>query len=308
MEFNPILNLDIGGQKFRVLRETVMKFPSSLLAQVITGKDVYHMLIVDNSYFFDRNPQYFSVVLDYMRTGKFFLPVALLQDQLQEELKFWKIDNKFPMVQNNFSNIEATLIIPDYEPTLIIPETIEPTVLTTPIIESTMLLNSPNIEPTLIIDNSTTEIPIRNSFRDFRNASSTQNEVKKPEKKIELDTDDLLSSILPNNNSANRTLPWANKDLKKPAGKPVPKPEPIKEKKVVPVKQVEKVKNSNEISYESSFIDDLSVDSGDFKPTKRKKLEVSKPQKKLHKTPANKCKKAVVPSAEELSKALKNMR
>ena len=154
MDFVPVLNIDVGGQKFRVLRETVMKYANSLLAQVITGKDIYHMIVIDGCYFFDRNPQYFSVILDHMRIGKLFLPPNLLQDQLQEELKFWKIDiDNVNVNKNNIRNeIEPTLVISEnIESTLVISEELPATLLANPIIEPTMLINSPKIEPTLII-------------------------------------------------------------------------------------------------------------------------------------------------------------
>ena len=337
MSLNPILNLDVGGKKFRVLRETVMKFPESLIAQVITGKDTYNMLVFENSYFFDRNPQYFSVVLDYMRTGKLFLPPSLLQDQLQLDLAFWRIDCKsMPASAAPSDAIEPTLVIPDaYESTLIIPEALEPTLLTRPLIESTMIINSPKIEPTLLILDSPAEVQDltrKNSIRDFRAASSTQIEEKKPVKKVEMEADDLLSSLLPeaNASASNRTLPWANKDAKKvggtgknekggskvetaavkqggKGGKEEEKKGNIKAGKNS--KGKDKGESGESVGYESSFIDDdLSLDSEDFKPKKRKNAEVSPPSKKTKPNAANKCKRSAMPNADELSKALKNMR
>jgi hypothetical protein len=189
MELNPILNLDIGGKRFRVLRETVMKFPSSLLAQVITGKDTFHMLIADGAYFFDRNPQYFSAILDYMRIGKLFLPTSLLADQMKEELVFWKLDSAQFKPATTGRECEPTLVMPDLiEPTLVLSERIEPTVVME-IIEPTVLVPSPAIEPTLLIEDfggkekgkvgpSQTENLMKKSIKNFKAFSSTQNEDK----------------------------------------------------------------------------------------------------------------------------------
>ena len=328
----PVLNIDVGGQKFRVLRETVMKYANSLLAQVITGKDIYHMIVIDGCYFFDRNPQYFSVILDHMRIGKLFLPPNLLQDQLQEELKFWKIDiDNVNVNKNNIRNeIEPTLVISEnIESTLVISEELPATLLANPIIEPTMLINSPKIEPTLIIqdppnmeiNHKNKEEPLKNSIKTFRATTSSQFEVKKEVKKIILDEDDeLLTSLLPEN-TTNRTLPWGNKDIKKPV---IAKDntDDIKKNLVnnklnvnqikVNQQQIKKGKikeeSENEIGYESSFIDDdLSLSDDDFKPKKRKQVNNPPPQKKL-KTVANRPKKNIIPKAEELENALKHMR
>jgi BTB/POZ domain len=321
MEFNPILNIDVGGQKFRVLRETVMRYSSSLLAQVVSGKDIHHMVILDGCYFFDRNPQYFSVILDYMRIGKIFLPPSLLEDQLKEELAFWKIDQQLKTTNSSENLIEPTLIIPEafIEPTLIIPDTVEPTLLASQLIGS----NSPIIEPTLIIqdaaDLNLPEQPLRNSIKEFRIAKNSQIETKKEIKKLDQDSDDLLSSLIPEDKPAPaRTLPWGSKDTKKLLEpKKNLETDKISQKKLekpdTKPKQKKNLEESEEdLKYESSFIDDddddFSISSNDFKLNKRKKTAKPPPNKKLKPSNGNKSKKGTIPNLEELSNALKNMR
>lgn len=370
MELSPILNIDVGGTRFRVLRETVMKYPNSLLAQVITGRDTYHMLIADGEYFFDRNPQYFSVILDYMRMGKVFLPPTLLIEQLNEELQFWRlatantnISHNLPVNVMNQPNLpqpiapvnpldkpntgndlsfeptliinetyEPTLIIPEvYEPTLIVDPVIEPTLLVEPVFEPTLFVNSPKIEPTLLVSSpkieptliiqdsppvETSLEPMKNSIKNFRTFASSQSEVKKEVKKVNLDSDDLLSSLAPEpTQTTARTLPWANKDTQ--SKKPLVKSESAKiSSKVEETKQKTKAKitpkatkaeeKDDEIGYGSSFIDDddLSFDlSDDFNQKKRK--SPTKPKAPVKKGKTGNMRKAIIPDMEELSNAMK---
>lgn len=88
MALSPILTLDVGGKIFKVLRETIMKFPTSTVALVISGKDSNNLIVYEGTYFFDRNPDYFSVILDYLRTGKLFINKGLSEEQFKEELRF----------------------------------------------------------------------------------------------------------------------------------------------------------------------------------------------------------------------------
>ncbi|OMJ68524.1 hypothetical protein SteCoe_33988 [Stentor coeruleus] len=351
MELSPILNIDVGGTRFKVLRETVMKHPDSLLAQVITGRDTYHMLITDGTYFFDRNPQYFSVILDYMRMGKVFLPPTLLKEQLNEELQFWRLSSAISNIAHNAStsisnqpnigqktiptndlnqqnlgndfNFEPTLIINEtFEPTLIMPEVLEPTLLVDPVYEPTLLVSSPKIEPTLIMEDSppmeTSIEPMKNSIKNFRTFASSQTEVKKEFKKMNLESDDLLSSLAPQpTQTTARTLPWANKDSqpKKPLIKSEltttisSKIEEMKQKakaKIAP-KAKKPEENEDEIGYESSFIDDddLSFESSEGAKQKKRKSS-TKPKAPVKKGKISNVKKAIIPDMEELSNAIKN--
>lgn len=99
MERDHVIAIDVGGRVFKVLRPTVMKYPESTLALVLTGKDLQNLVIVDKTYFFDRNPDYFAVVLDYMRNGKLFLPPNLSQEQMLAEAVFWKMSEMIKELQ-----------------------------------------------------------------------------------------------------------------------------------------------------------------------------------------------------------------
>jgi hypothetical protein len=326
MELSPVLTLDIGGKRFRVLRATVMKYPNSLLAKVITGRDVDHMIIFDGAYFFDRNPSYFSVVLDFMRIGKLFLPANLLSEQLQAELRFWQVAedhlNPNPLKEADIRIDQAKNN--DYdEPTLVIPDNFEPTLLVQTLFEPTILIPSPKIEPTQLIE----EPP---SIQLDSTLAIDATPSKKPEEKIEQivltrsnklkegnfnpEEDDLLCSLVlekPNKSKSNeiktgRTLPWAKTSevkVKKEENKIEEKKEKKEIKKNVPkAKNRKKKKNGSDSN--DSFIEkdsDNDMPSETYTP---KRKNVKSEVKKATKKPS--FKKSDLVSEEELLKALQN--
>ena len=89
MAQSPYVAVDVGGREFKIMRNTVMKYPNCTLVKVITGVDPTSALLEGGTYFFDRNPDYFSVLVDYMRTGKVFLSPTLNQEQFTIEAEFW---------------------------------------------------------------------------------------------------------------------------------------------------------------------------------------------------------------------------
>ena len=62
------VNLDIGGQIFPTSRITLQADPDSLLA-ILFRRSCPMRPIAGNGYRFDRNPVYFSYILDYLRNG-----------------------------------------------------------------------------------------------------------------------------------------------------------------------------------------------------------------------------------------------
>lgn len=93
------IHINVGGIKHEILRRTIRKLPSSRLYYLIKAKshdeiaelcDDYDL--VKGEFYFDRNPDTFSCILDYYRTGKLHLPSERCSAILEEELIYWKID------------------------------------------------------------------------------------------------------------------------------------------------------------------------------------------------------------------------
>jgi hypothetical protein len=176
MDLSPTLNIDVGGKIFKVLRSTIMKYPESTLARVISGKDTDNMIISNNVFFFDRNPDYFSVLLDFMRLDKLFIPPNLSEEQLADEIEFWRMGQKHSSLSKAQSplpktspirpttppqDIQPTLVMnPDFEATLQIQEEVQPTLIMNEEFEPTLIMN-PDIQPTLIMNEENTSTTVQ---------------------------------------------------------------------------------------------------------------------------------------------------
>ena len=65
-----IVDLDVGGTLFRTTRQTLMSDPDSMLAKMFDpNASPVSVLRTDGAYFIDRDPVYFRVVLNFLRTG-----------------------------------------------------------------------------------------------------------------------------------------------------------------------------------------------------------------------------------------------
>ena len=70
-----IIHLNIGGQKFTTERSTLCQVEGSLLAAMFSGRwEVGRKRDQDGAVCFDFNPEYFGVILDYLRAKKITTP------------------------------------------------------------------------------------------------------------------------------------------------------------------------------------------------------------------------------------------
>ena len=72
---NDIIHLNVGGHKLTTKRSTLCQVEGSLLASMFSGRWEDSLeRDQDGAIFFDYNPQYFLVILDYLRTKKIATP------------------------------------------------------------------------------------------------------------------------------------------------------------------------------------------------------------------------------------------
>jgi len=80
--------LDIGGQRFATSKTTLLAFRGSFFdAMLSSGK---WQPDADGTYFIDRNPELFPIILDFLRMGKVNLKKYVMED-LEAELDFYQI-------------------------------------------------------------------------------------------------------------------------------------------------------------------------------------------------------------------------
>jgi len=70
MSLNDIISLDVGGTRFETTRQTLLQDPNSMLARMFDPNSPMQPGVVRNgAVFIDRDPEYFRIVLSYLRNG-----------------------------------------------------------------------------------------------------------------------------------------------------------------------------------------------------------------------------------------------
>jgi len=91
-----VVNLNVGGIKYSTTRETLCKYPESMLGTVFSENKPYEV-DKDGCYFIDRDGEIFRYVLQYLRTDEWSLPKEFKDfDLLANETDFFQIR---PLIQ-----------------------------------------------------------------------------------------------------------------------------------------------------------------------------------------------------------------
>ncbi|KAK7108918.1 potassium voltage-gated channel protein Shaw-like isoform X2 [Littorina saxatilis] len=85
-----LLKFNIGGTIFETYRSTLHKLPHSPLADDGFLRKYYQE--ARGQYFFDRDPEVFGAILNYLRTGEFHLPTKYCGPAMKTEMEFWGIE------------------------------------------------------------------------------------------------------------------------------------------------------------------------------------------------------------------------
>lgn len=97
-----IVKLNVGGRVHQTTISTINKFPDTLLGKLLDkSNESIAKKDQDGCFFFDRNPDLFSFVLDFYRTGEIVYPTYVTKDDFLNEVKFWGIDvtnEEFPTI------------------------------------------------------------------------------------------------------------------------------------------------------------------------------------------------------------------
>ena len=105
-QYNEQITLNVGGTKFRIFKSNFSSHPGTRLSRLIRAKndmeclvycdDIMHSSIENGNkeYFFHRSPQIFNYILDIYRDGMLHSPLGICTIQLNEELKYWGIDDE----------------------------------------------------------------------------------------------------------------------------------------------------------------------------------------------------------------------
>lgn len=85
-----IIRLNVGGARFEVSRDTLMRCEGSMLASLISGK--WKEGHGEKEIFIDRDGRLFGFILAYLRSDRVFVPDLMDQAALQAEFEYFGID------------------------------------------------------------------------------------------------------------------------------------------------------------------------------------------------------------------------
>ena len=89
----PTAEFDVGGTVFKVAVSTIKSQPDGLLAKMISGR-CKQGKDKSGAYFIDRNPVFFSIVLDVHRDNKVYpLPPGMTRERVVAELEFYGLQD-----------------------------------------------------------------------------------------------------------------------------------------------------------------------------------------------------------------------
>lgn len=87
-----IVQLNVGGTRYDVSRDTLERCEGSMLASLISDHWKEGNSDDDKPIFIDRNGLLFQYVLDYLRTRKVFVPPSVSRAAVKEEFQYYGID------------------------------------------------------------------------------------------------------------------------------------------------------------------------------------------------------------------------
>jgi len=84
------LTLNVGGKNFTTTRNTLVKYPDSMLGRMFSNSETWCNAIDKNgSYLIDRSPEYFEPLLNFLRHGTLILNDDINPRGVLEEAKFF---------------------------------------------------------------------------------------------------------------------------------------------------------------------------------------------------------------------------
>eukprot|EP00026_Physarum_polycephalum_P011907 Phypoly_transcript_12155.p1 GENE.Phypoly_transcript_12155~~Phypoly_transcript_12155.p1 ORF type:complete len:331 (+),score=42.69 Phypoly_transcript_12155:133-1125(+) len=103
--------MDVGGKRFTTTRDTLLSVEDTYFTALLSG---HFQAEKDGSYFIDRNPKYFAIILEFLRTGQFSVS-HLNREQIENlkiELDFYQISvDALHRVGLSFRNILTSIQI-----------------------------------------------------------------------------------------------------------------------------------------------------------------------------------------------------
>lgn len=98
--------LNVGGKHFQTTRSTLSKEESFLGRLCQYQSDLKTDVDDKGAYLIDRDPDYFNVVLNYLRHGKLILSTDLTEEGVLEEAEFYNIQTLIDLIKERIRERE----------------------------------------------------------------------------------------------------------------------------------------------------------------------------------------------------------
>lgn len=97
---NQWVKLNVGGTCFLTTKTTLAKDPNSFLYRLVQeDSDLISDRDESGAYLIDRDPSYFSPVLNYLRHGKLVINIGLAEEGVLEEAEFYNVAELIKLVK-----------------------------------------------------------------------------------------------------------------------------------------------------------------------------------------------------------------
>jgi len=94
VSLNSVVTLNVGGTQFVTTRQTLLNDPTSMLAKMFDPVSPLQPGVMrDGAYFIDRDPNYFRVVLNYLRCGQLVIDSEIPLEAIKCEASYFGLVN-----------------------------------------------------------------------------------------------------------------------------------------------------------------------------------------------------------------------
>lgn len=107
---NSVVTLNVGGTKFETTRQTLLNDPRSMLAKMFDPVSPLQPGVMrDGAYFIDRDPNYFRIVLNYLRSGQLIIDSSISLEAIKLEASYFGLVGLEEEVNDRLRDSEESL-------------------------------------------------------------------------------------------------------------------------------------------------------------------------------------------------------
>jgi len=106
---NDVVFLNVGGEKLETTRQTLLNDPTSMLAKMFDPvSPLQPGVLRDGAYFIDRDPKYFRIILNYLRSGQLILESSVPIEAIKTEASYFGLVGLEEIVNQKLAETERS--------------------------------------------------------------------------------------------------------------------------------------------------------------------------------------------------------